>query len=176
MRALRRGSRNRPGMRKSVVLPQPLGPSSAKNSPARISSETAVHPRGKSRTSSPRASIRNSGNVGRFQRPVRIFGSFARHISPPGPNRDRTLAADRPPLNRAAARSHNNIGRRLHAAVAMNAARGPRVPAGCMVRPSFERRHRMSSGKRAHSRGHEIAHFRSRQFRPEARAEIGRDP
>jgi len=55
----------------------------------------------------------------------------------------------------------------------MNAARASRS-AGGMVRPSFERRHRISSGKRAHSFAIEVAHLGARQFRPERRTRSAR--
>ena len=50
---------------------------------------------------------------------------------------------------------------------AMNAASASRSDGG-MVRPSLVRRHKMSSGKRAHSFCHEIAHFRAVNSGPKA--------
>jgi len=96
-------------IRNSVVLPQPLGPSRAKNSPALISSDKPIHRAEAAEFFSTTASMRNKGisaaPASRFW-----FRKFLSHL-PRQPIRGCTLAADRHRLNRDTARSHNIIRR-----------------------------------------------------------------
>ena len=99
-------------IRSSVVLPQPDGPSSAKNSPARMSSDsrsTARKPPNFFTTASMRSSGMSAAGLGLRRGPCRLrhrlearfgFRLFVSHV-PRRPDRGRTLAADRQRLNPA---------------------------------------------------------------------------
>ena len=103
-------------IRSSVVLPQPLGPSSAKNSPALMSSESRSTAR-KPPNFFTTASMRSSGMSGSSAcgagfdtaSPASMFGRSSA-MFPASPIAGRTLAADRHRLNRYSGRGHNIIG------------------------------------------------------------------
>ena len=172
-------------IRNSVVLPQPLGPSSAKNSPALMSSDsrsTALTAPNFFTTASMRssgmsaslacgsgrdntASAPVSGKSSAMIRVVHGGRAKAQRVGPTVAVQTGVKATARLTLmqsGRTADGQRSSILRantrcpmphwpgRHAAAVAMNAASASRSPGG-MVKPSFERRQRMSSGKRAHS-------------------------
>ena len=109
----------------------------------------------------------------RHTHPVKTASQIIRHRG--FDRRVGEIAIGHPPKQAAQGDDYRRSYRAPHvssaAAVAMNAASASRS-AGGMVRPSLERRHRISSGKRAHSFVHEIAHFGAGQFRPEGGAEV----